>query len=32
MGRSSHPDELQEIINRGPQAVGMSIAHAPAAS
>jgi twitching motility protein PilT len=32
MGRSSHPDELQEIINRGPQAVGMSIANAPAAS
>jgi twitching motility protein PilT len=32
MARSSHTDELQEIINRGPQAVGMSIANAPAAS
>jgi hypothetical protein len=32
MARSSHPDELQEIINRGPGAVGLSIANAPAAS
>jgi twitching motility protein PilT len=32
MARSSHPDELQEIINRGPSAVGLSIANAPAAS
>jgi twitching motility protein PilT len=32
MARSSHPDELQEIINRGPQAVGISVANAPAAS
>ncbi|HVR30434.1 MAG TPA: type IV pilus twitching motility protein PilT [Thermoanaerobaculia bacterium] len=31
MGRSSHPDELQEIINRGPSAVGLSIPNAPAA-
>jgi twitching motility protein PilT len=31
MGRSSHPDELQEIINRGPSAVGLTIANAPAA-
>jgi twitching motility protein PilT len=32
MARSSHPDELQEIINRGPGAVGLSLANAPAAS
>ena len=32
MARSSHTDELQEIINRGPGAVGLSIANAPAAS
>ena len=31
MARSSHPDELQEIINRGPSAIGMTIANAPAA-
>jgi twitching motility protein PilT len=31
MGRSSHPDELQEIINRGPAAVGLASANAPAA-
>jgi twitching motility protein PilT len=31
MGRSSHPDELQEMINKGPQSVGLSIANAPAA-
>ena len=31
MARSSHPDELQEIINRGPAAVGLTIADAPAA-
>jgi twitching motility protein PilT len=30
MGRSSHPDELQEIINRGPSAIGMTIANAQA--
>jgi twitching motility protein PilT len=32
MGRSSHPDELQDMINKGPAAVGLSIANAPAAS
>jgi twitching motility protein PilT len=31
MGRSSHPDELQDMINKGPSAVGLSIANAPAA-
>jgi twitching motility protein PilT len=31
MARSSHTDELQEIINRGPSAIGMTIANAPAA-
>jgi len=30
MGRSSHQDELQEIINRGPSAVGLSIPNAAA--
>jgi twitching motility protein PilT len=25
MGRSSHPDELQEIIARGPAALGLAI-------
>jgi twitching motility protein PilT len=31
MGRSSHPDELQEMINKGPSSIGLSIANAPAA-
>jgi twitching motility protein PilT len=32
MARSSHVDELQDMINKGPSAVGLTIANAPAAS